>query len=99
MKRSEALALENKMQDLLREATKENIEISLALTGRIRIQWDETTITFNKGDLSVNWVSYTGYYGTLVEAIESAQRVFSENRKDFDLLVWSYENIRTLEDG
>lgn len=99
MTKKEALELEAKCDNLLSEATGYNCSVSQALGGNLRIQFGENNISISKYDLFMpEWVHYIGDYGDLQSFIISAQVAIRENKELFEKLMWSYTNVRELEE-
>lgn len=99
MTKKEALELETKCDNLLSKATGCDCGVSQALGGNLRIQFGENNITINKYDLDTpEWVHYIGDYGELQSFISSVCVVIRNNKEIFKKLMWSYANIRELEE-
>ena len=99
MTKKEALELESKCDNLLSEATGHDCSVSQALGGNLRIQFGENNISLSKYDLDTpEWVHYIGDYGELQSCISSARFAIRENKELFEKLMWSYTNVRELEE-
>lgn len=99
MTKKEALELETKCDNLLSEATGHDCSVSQALGGNLRIQFGENNITINKYDLdTTEWVHYIGDYGELQSFISSVRVAIRKNKELFEMLMWSYTNVRELEE-
>ena len=99
MTKKEALELETKCDTLISEATGHDCSVSQALGGNLRIQFGENNISINKYDLDTpEWVHYIGDYGDLQSFIISVRVAIRENKELFEKLMWSYANIRELEE-
>lgn len=99
MKKKEALELESKCDNMLSEATGHDCSVSQALGGNLRIQFGENNISLGKYDLDTpEWVHYIGDYGDLQSFIISAQVAIRKNKELFERLMWSYTNVRELEE-
>lgn len=99
MTKKEALELEEKCDNLFSEVTGYTCIVSQALGGNLRIQFGENNITINKYDLDTpEWVHYIGDYSELQSFIISVRVTIRKNKKLFENLMWSYENIRGLEE-
>lgn len=99
MTKKEALELESKCDNLLSEATGCDCSVSQSLSGNLRIQFGENNITINKYDLDTpEWVHYIGDYSELQSFIISVRVAIRKNKELFKSLMWSYENIRELEE-
>lgn len=69
--KQEAIVLQGYFDNLLGKAMGGETTISLALTGRIKVDFDGKFITFNREDLSVDYMSYTGCYVGFLNAVET----------------------------
>lgn len=99
MTKKEALELENRCDNLLSEATGYDCSVSQALGGNLRIQFGENNISLSKYDLRTpEWVHYIGDCGELQSFISYAQFAVQKNKELFEKLMWSYANIRELEE-
>ena len=99
MTKKEALELESKCDNLLSEATGYDCSVSQALGGNLRIQFGENNISFSKYALDKpEWVRYIGDYVELQHFIISARIAIWKNKELFAKLMWSYANVRELEE-
>ena len=99
MTKKEALKLEKSGDNLLTKATGFSCSVSQALGGNLRIQFGENNITINKYDLDTpEWVHYIGDYGELQSFISSVRVAIRKNKGLFKKLMWSYANVRELEE-
>ena len=99
MTREEARVLELACDKLISDATGENCSVSMALAGHLRIQFGENNITISKYDLDTpEWVHYIGDYGDLQSFISSVRVAIRKNKELFERLMWSYGNVRELEE-
>ena len=99
MTKKEALELESKCDNLLSEATGYDCSVSQALGGNLRIQFGENNISLSKYDLdTMEWVHYIGDYGELQSFINYARFSIQKNKELFEELMWSYSNVRELEE-
>ena len=99
MTKKEALKLEKSCDNLLTKATGFSCSVSQALGGNLRIQFGENNITINKYDLDTpEWVHYIGDYGELQSFISSVRVAIRKNKGLFKKLMWSYANVRELEE-
>ena len=97
MTKQEAIELENKCDKLMSEYLKENCTISMALTGKLKVEFDGNYITLDKKLGETCYVKYQGYYEDLTDIINKAFFCVEDNEDMFDKLIWSYEHIRELE--
>ena len=99
MTKKEALELESKCDNLLSEATGCDCSVSQALGGNLRIQFGENNITISKYDLDTpEWVRYMGDYYELQSFVDSVRVAIRKNKELFEKLMWSYGNVRELEE-
>lgn len=99
MTKKEAIELETHCDKLLSESTGYDCSVSQALGGNLRIQFGESHISISKYDLDTPaWVHYIGDYYSLQSFIDSVRVVIRNNKEIFKKLMWSYENIRELEE-
>ena len=99
MTKKEALELETKCDNLISESTGYTCTVSQALGGNLRIQFGENNISINKYDLDTpEWVHYIGDYGELQSFIISVRVAIRKNKGLFKKLMWSYANVRELEE-
>ena len=99
MTKKEALELETKCDNLLSENTGFSCSVSQALGGNLRIQFGENNITINKHDLDTpEWVHYMGDYYELQSFVDSVRVAIRKNKGLFEKLMWSYGNVRELEE-
>ena len=99
MTKKEALELESKCDNLLSESTGYTCTVSQALGGNLRIQFGENNISLSKYDLDTpEWVHYIGDYGDLQSFIISVRVAIRKNKGLFEKLMWSYRNVRELEE-
>lgn len=97
MTNQEAIELEERCDSLMSEYLKEDCTVSLALSNRLKINFDNNYITLNKTLDGAYYVRYVGFYEDLAEHIKTAIKCVRDNKEDFDKLIWSYEHIRELE--
>ena len=95
MTKTQAIALEALCEKRLKEHLGEDCTVSLALTGRLRIDFNGHTLTFNK-DLSPDYISFDGNFSDIDNYIEDIQDCIKKYKSDFDRLLWSYENVGNL---
>lgn len=98
MTKQEALELERSCDEKMSSYLNEDCEMSLALTGKLKISFDNGFFTLNTKKYSVCYVKYMGDYADLLEKIDQAITCIKENREEFDKLIWSYEHIRDLDE-
>ena len=99
MTKKEALKLETKCDNLISKATGYECSVSQALGGNLRIQFGENNISISKYDLDTpEWVHYIGDYSELQSFIGAIRVTIRKNKELFEKLMWSYANIRELEE-
>lgn len=100
MTKKEALKLEKSCDDLLTKASGYICIVSQALGGNLRIQFGDNNIAINKYDLDTpEWVHYIGDYSELQSFLSCVRIAIRKNKELFRNLMWSYANIREIEDG
>ena len=98
MTKQEAHRLEKLCDDLMTYYLKTECEVSMALTGRLKISFDNSYINVNRGDdVSIHYINYHGLYNDLQEYIDKILSCVTNNKEIFDNLVWSYEHRGELE--
>ena len=99
MTKKEAIELETHCDKLLSESTGYDCSVSQTLGGNLRIQFGENNISISKYDLFMpEWVDYIGDYGELQSFISSVRAAIRKNKELFERLMWSYTNVRELEE-
>ena len=96
MTKQEAIELENKCDELMSEYLDEDCSVSMALSGRFRVKFDDNYITLTKDISTASYVKFHGYYPDLEEHINSAIKCIKENIDIFNKLIWSYEHISEI---
>lgn len=99
MTKQEAKDLESKIDKLFSERLETDCEISMALTGALRISVNEGFFNIKVNTKTVDWVKWNGDYGLLQEYIRSATLVISENRFEIEELMQSYYNKPFLKES
>jgi len=94
--KSEAIELENELDALVSEAIKEKSTVSMALTGRLKINFGDNYISFERDFKTVDYIDYHGSYDSLSEIIKTIQKTMAENVENFVLLINTYENRNKL---
>ena len=98
MTKTEAKVLENRGDKIMSGYLGEECMVSMALTGKLKIEFSDGFITWNMTCNSPDYVSYIGDYNSLNEAISKIKECIDENRDIFELLLWSYHNRNDLEE-
>jgi Zn-dependent M32 family carboxypeptidase len=93
----EAIELQTKLEDILNDIFEEGVELSMALTGKLKVSIDSNYICFNKDYKTVDYIRYEGDYNILIDYINKLISVFDYYKSDFDNLMDSYENISKLK--
>jgi effector-binding domain-containing protein len=95
--KTEALQLQNNIEKLLKDKLNMDIEISLSLSNRVKINFDDGYICFYRDSFDADHINYRGSYESLNEMIKDIQSVLNTNKYEVDLLMQSYDNINKLE--
>lgn len=91
MTKLEAMQLESECDKLFSDRLGMDCQVSLALTGDIRVSFGGNFVNISKYGLSkVSWFKYSGDYGSFINYIGKIQDVIFENRTKIDLLMKSY---------
>lgn len=75
---------------LFSERLETECEVSMALTGALRVSLDGKFININVQTKSVDWVKWSGDYEELKDYIEKSISVIKENEEKIGLLMQSY---------
>lgn len=98
MTKEEAIKLENRCDKIMSGYLGMPCTLSLALTGKLKVEFDDNFITWSMARNEVDWVWYVGFYDDLLEYTGKINTCISDNRDIFEKLVWSYEHRCELED-
>lgn len=98
MTKLEALELENKCDELMSAYLHTECSVSMALTGKLKVEFNGDYITLTKDYKDASYINFTGFYFDLKDCIDAVIRCVDANRALFDELMWSYENISNLEE-
>ena len=98
MTKLEALELEKKCDELMSSYLHTECSVSMALTGELKVDFCGTYITLTKDYKDASYINFVGFYFDLKDCIDAIVRCVDANRALFDELMWSYENIRSLEE-
>jgi len=94
----EAIKLQSKLDNIVSNVLGEkDTELSMALTGRLKVSIDSNFICFNRDYKTVEYIRYIGDYNVLVDYINTLATVFAKYKDDFDALMDSYDNISKLK--
>lgn len=96
MTKQEAIKLEKNCDKLMSEYLEEDCTVSLALSGRFKVQFGNDYITLNKDVDDAWYINFRGFYSDLRKYIDSIVKCIKENKDIFDELIWSYEHISEL---
>jgi len=97
MTNNEAVELENTCDELMTKAISEECNVSMAMTGRLKVNFGDNYFSLNSDYANASYVKFHGDYFGLLNVIEMACCCISENKELFDKLIWSYENRSKLE--
>lgn len=98
MTKQEASKLETTCDALMSHYLKTECEVSLALSGKLKISFDDGYITVNRSSGAVDYIRYTGFYSDLQEYIDKIMICLIDHTDIFNSLIWSYEHRRELEE-
>lgn len=94
----EAIKLQSKLENIVNNVLGEkDIELSMALTGRLKVSIDSGYICFNRDYKTVDYIRYAGDYSVLKQYIGRLIDTFICYKDDFDALMDSYDNISKLK--
>ena len=96
MTKQEALEIENKCDELMSKYIKEPCNMSMALSGRLKVSFGENYITLDKEYEGADYIKYYGFYEDLGCIIESVGVCIKENKELFERLIWSYNHCKEL---
>ena len=98
MTKQEACKIEEICDALMSRYLKTECEVSMALTGRLKILFDANYITVNRmgSELSVDYVRYVGFMDDLQEYIDKIFLCLTEHADTFNMLMWSYDHRSEL---
>lgn len=98
MTKQEACKLETTCDALMSHYLKTECEVSMALSGKLKITFDDGYITVKAKEGLVDYVSYVGFYSDLQEYINKIFLCLVEHNDTFEELIWSYEHRIELEE-
>lgn len=98
MTKKEACDIERSCEELLYRYLNRPCSVSLALTGKLKISFDDNFITLNDDYETVDFIKFFGWNGHLQDTIDTVKTCIKDNKELFNTLIWSYEHIRELED-
>jgi len=90
----EALCEKKVLQKLKAESP---VEVSMALSGRLKISIGENSYNFIFPGVRLDWFSHKGDYDDFVRVTTEIDAVINENIELFALLFWSYKNKEKLK--
>lgn len=92
MTEKEALEIENRCDEVMSEAIGEKCTVSMALTGRLKVNFDQNYFSLNKDFEGASYMNFHGDYQDLLSYIAEACKCVSDNKELFDKLIWSYNH-------
>lgn len=90
MTKQEAIDLENEIGELFSEELETECEVSMALTGALRISVKDGFFNIKVDKKVVDWVKWSGDYEILQDYINKAKIVIEENEEKIGMLMQSY---------
>ena len=98
MTKQEAIDLETLCEAYLKEEFNCDLNISMNLTGRLKLEYDDNFIVIDKDFSRITYINYTGNYEDLIDDCNKFIKCVNEYKERFQQLVWSYEHINELEE-
>lgn len=92
MTKQEAIDLESEIDKLFSEKLETDCEVSMALTGALRISVDYGFFNIKVDTQVVDWVKWSGDYETMQDYINKSVLIIRENKEKIDFLMQSYRN-------
>lgn len=99
MTKQEAIDLEKEIDKLFSEKLETACEVSMALTGALRISVDYGFFNIKADTKVVDWVKWSGDYEVLQDYINKAKLVIEENEEKIVELIQSYHNKPFLKES
>jgi len=101
MTKHDAIALEALCEKRFSAEFGESVEISMALTGRLRVAFSDGYITFDYKTGEINYFRYEGFKDDFDGYCQTIKEICAtpSYQKDLEALVWSYEHRRELTEG
>lgn len=99
MTKQEALDLEKEIDKLFSEKLETDCEVSMALTGALRISVNDGFFNIKADTQAVAWVKWSGDYETMQDYINKAILAIMENKEKIDTLMQSYVMKPFLEES
>ncbi len=90
MTKKEAMELESSIDKLFSEKLETECEVSMALTGALRVSLDGGFFNIKVDTETVDWVKWNGDYGTLQDYINKSILTIRGNKEKIDMLMQSY---------
>ena len=90
MTKQEAIELESQMDKLFSEEFGIDCQVSMSLTGALRISFENGFINIKTDTQVVDWVKWNGFYDDLRDYINKVIIVIRENKEKINMLMESY---------
>lgn len=97
MTKEYALELEERCDKLMSEYLHDVCTVSMALTGRLKVEFNGDFITLNKDYTDASYINFCGDYSDLKDCIDAIVKCVEANAALFNELMWSYSHISELE--
>lgn len=99
MTKQEAVDLEKEIDKLFSKKLETDCEVSMALTGALRISVDYGFFNIKADTKAVDWIKWSGDYETMQDYINKTKLVIEENEEKIAELMQSYHNKPFLKES
>ncbi|MEG2769608.1 MAG: hypothetical protein RR902_02210 [Oscillospiraceae bacterium] len=101
--KQDAINYENQCDKLMTNALGKKCQVSKALNGKLKVEFGENgfcenCIVLDKNSKGAVWVSFQGNFAELTENIDIILKCVNENKKSFEILMWTYTHKDELKD-